>query len=111
MASSSSALARARSRRHGGFSMIELVIVVVIIGIIAAIAIPRLSRGSSAAADSATAENLQLLRRAVDLFQTEHEGVLPSTNGSITTEDLLLKYSDVTGTNVSTSKNTASGII
>jgi type II secretory pathway pseudopilin PulG len=91
--------------------MIELVIVVVIIGIIAAIAIPRLSRGTAAAADSSTAENLQLLRRSIDLFQTEHEGVLPSTSGGITLEDMLLKYTDVTATKVSATKDTANGII
>jgi prepilin-type N-terminal cleavage/methylation domain-containing protein len=98
-------------QRRRAFSMIELVIVVVIIGIIAAIAIPRLSRGSAAAADSAMAENLQLIRRSVDLFQTEHEGVLPNTNGSITTADLLLKYSNVTATTVSSTKDPANGII
>lgn len=91
--------------------MIELVIVVVIIGIIAAIAIPRLSRGSAAAADSTTAENLQLIRRSVDLFQTEHEGVLPTTNGSITTADFLLKYSNVNATAISATKDPANGII
>ena len=35
-------------RRKRAFSLIELVIVVVIIGIIAAIAIPRMSRGADA---------------------------------------------------------------
>jgi prepilin-type N-terminal cleavage/methylation domain-containing protein len=64
------------SRR--AFSLIELVIVVVIIGIIAAIAVPRMSRGAAGASDSALISNLQVLRNAIDLFQTEHGGVYPT---------------------------------
>jgi prepilin-type N-terminal cleavage/methylation domain-containing protein len=94
-----------------GFSMIELVIVVVIIGIIAAIAIPRMSRGSAAAADSAVAQNVQVIRSAIDLYQTEHNGVYPAVNGSVTVSDLLLKYSNIDGSAVSTTKDTTNGII
>jgi type II secretory pathway pseudopilin PulG len=57
---------------------LELVIVVVIIGIIAAIAIPRLSRGSAGATDSALSGNLAVLRNAVDLFSAEHGGKFPT---------------------------------
>jgi prepilin-type N-terminal cleavage/methylation domain-containing protein len=61
-----------------GFSLLELVIVVVIIGIIAAIAIPRMSRGSAGANDSALAGDLAVLRSAIDLFAAEHGGAFPS---------------------------------
>jgi prepilin-type N-terminal cleavage/methylation domain-containing protein len=61
-----------------GFSLIELVIVVVIIGIIAAIAIPRMSRGAAGAGDSALNGDLATLRKAIDLYQTEHAGTYPS---------------------------------
>src|SRR5215212_334326 len=87
--------------KRRGFSMIELVIVVVIIGIIAAIAIPRMSRGSAAAADSAVAQNVQVIRSAIDLYQTEHNGVYPTAAGAITVPDLLLKYSNLAGDAVS----------
>jgi prepilin-type N-terminal cleavage/methylation domain-containing protein len=99
-----------KSRR--GFSLIELVIVVVIIGIIAAIAIPRMSRGSAGAADSALAQNLAILRNAIDMYQTEHGGVYPAGNGStLTVEKLLLEYSNAAGTQTSKTKNAGSGII
>src|SRR4051794_5355506 len=101
----------AGGKRRGGFSMIELVIVVVIIGIIAAIAIPRMSRGSAAAADSAVAQNVQVIRSAIDLYQTEHNGVYPTAVASITVADLLLKYSNLAGDNVSATKDTTNGII
>src|SRR5687767_3595031 len=86
-----------RRARRSGFSLIELVIVVVIIGIIAAIAIPRMSRGSAGAADSALAQNLAILRNAVDMFQTEHGGVYPGAVGSVSVEKLLLEYSNAAG--------------
>src|SRR4051794_6148445 len=97
--------------KRRGFSMIELVIVVVIIGIIAAIAIPRMSRGSAAAADSAVAQNVQVIRSAIDLYQTEHNGVYPTAAGAVTVSDLLLKFSNLAGDTVSATKDTTNGII
>lgn len=63
------------------FSLVELVIVIVIIGIIAAIAIPRVSRGSKSAGESSLASNLAILRNAVELYSTEHNGVFPGAVG------------------------------
>ncbi len=60
-----------------GFSLIEVVIVVVIIGVIAAIAIPRMSRGASAAREAALKQDLTLLRNAVDLYSAEHDNTVP----------------------------------
>ncbi len=102
---------RAVRAARRGFSLIELVIVVVIIGIIAAIAIPRMSRGSAGAADSAVMQNVSILRNAIDMYQTEHNGSFPTASGSISVADLLLKFSDVTGTNVATAKDTSTGVI
>lgn len=77
-----------------GFSMIELVIVVVIIGIIGAIAIPRMSRGASGAADSALVADLAVLRNAIDLYETEHQGLYPSL---ATFANELTQYTDIVG--------------
>lgn len=88
------------SPRHRGFSLIELVIVVVIIGIIAAIAIPRMSRGTAAAGDSALGGNLSVLRNAVELFATEHAGKFPETIGTAGTDTIdkqLTMYTDDNG--------------
>jgi general secretion pathway protein G len=82
------------SNRRGGFSLIELVIVVVIIGIIGAIAIPRISRGSAGAADSATMGDLAVLRNAIDLYATEHDGTYP-TLAAIANQ--LTQYTDSAG--------------
>jgi len=94
----------------GGFSLVELVIVVVIIGIIAAIAIPRMSRGSAGAADNALAENLAIIRKAIDVFQAEHNGVYPTPGPSCSVADLLTKYSNSTGDAVSDQKDTSGGV-
>lgn len=86
-------LARGTFARRA-FSLIEVVIVVVIIGIIAAIAIPRMSRGSAGASNSALSGNLAVLRSAIDLYQTEHNGTYP-TVAAIATQ--LTQYTDITG--------------
>jgi len=83
-----------RTGRPTGFSLIELVIVVVIIGIIGAIAIPRISRGASGAADSALVANLAVLRNAIDLYATEHQGAYPTLTNI---ENQLKLYTDIAG--------------
>src|SRR3954453_17101245 len=87
----------AARRLRRAFSLIELVIVVVIIGIIAAIAIPRMSRGTAGAADSALGGNLNVLRNALELFATEHNGKFPGQGGTDTPENQLTMYTDDVG--------------
>ena len=81
-------------RQRRGFSLIELVIVVVIIGIIGAIAIPRLSRGAEGASDSALAGDLAVLRNAIDLYATEHNGTYPTEANF---EAQLTQYTNAAG--------------
>jgi prepilin-type N-terminal cleavage/methylation domain-containing protein len=83
-----------RSEFNRAFSLIELIIVVVIIGIIAAIAVPRLSRGSEGAADAALIGNLAVLRRALDLYETEHVGGLPTVTDF---ENQMTLFTDING--------------
>ena len=60
-----------------GLSLVELIIVTVIIGMIAAIAVPRVSRGASAACEAGLRGNLKTLRSAIDLYAAEHLGAYP----------------------------------
>ncbi len=61
--------------------LVEFVIVVVIIGTIAAIAVPRISRGAGRAGDSALRANLKTLRSVIDVYAAEHSGTLPGADG------------------------------
>jgi prepilin-type N-terminal cleavage/methylation domain-containing protein len=90
-------MARKNITSRKGFSLIELVIVVVIIGIIAAIAIPRMSRGTAGAADSALGGNLNVLRNALELYATEHNGKFPGHNAATTPVEGLTMYTDDQG--------------
>lgn len=84
------------AKKRSAFSLIELVIVVVIIGIIAAIAIPRMSRGAVGANESSLTGNLAVLRKAIDLYATEHDGAFPSgTDATFIAQ--LTTYTDSTG--------------
>jgi len=87
-------MSRRADRKRRGFSLLELVIVVVIIGIIAAIAIPRMSRGSAGVTDAALSGNLAVLRNAIDMFAADHGGIYPDTDDI---EEQLTRYTDVQG--------------
>jgi prepilin-type N-terminal cleavage/methylation domain-containing protein len=92
----------AKSIARRGFSLIELVIVIVIIGIIAAIAIPRMSRGSTGASESSLRASLAVMRNAIELYTTEHEGEPPTVAGIV---DQLTQYSDIAGATQATPDN------
>ena len=104
-----------KNQNRTGFSLVELVIVIVIIGVIAAIAIPRVSRGARGAGDSALRSDLAVLRNAIELYASEHNGVFPGANaaggsyGAAGTADAfknqMLNYTDANG-GVATSKDT-----
>jgi type II secretory pathway pseudopilin PulG len=94
------------------------VIVIVIIGVIAAIAIPRVSRGSKSAGESSLASNLAVLRNAIELYASEHGGVYPAGVGDGTNAansydaflSQLTKYTNETGKAAAT-KDPAQNII
>ena len=96
------------SRHHRGFSLIELVIVVVIMGVIAAIAIPRLSRGARTAGGSALKGDLAALRNAIELYAAEHDGKYPTATNIV---NQLTQFSNLAGTAFDTSKDIANGEI
>lgn len=76
------------------FSLIELVIVVVIIGILAAIAIPRMSRGAEGAAQGGLDSDLAVLRNAIDIYAVEHLSTFPAL---ATFEAQIMRYTDAAG--------------
>lgn len=76
------------------FSLLELIIVVVIIGIIAAIAIPRLSRGTTGDEESALIGDLRILREAIEYYKVEHRNSLPDKDNIA---DQLTKYTSISG--------------
>jgi len=96
-----------QDRRGFGFSLIELIIVVVIIGIIAAIAVPKMSRGARSAGMNTLRMDLSLLRNAIELFATEHDNRYPDENIAAQ----LTQYSNFAGTTMSPVKNAPTGIV
>ncbi len=96
----------ASARRHHGFSLIELVIVVVIIGILAAIAIPRMTRGATNAGAAALKASLTQMRNAIELYRIEHGGMFPEDETMIAFQ--LTLYTNADGTDGGAAPNVAS---
>ncbi|MCA9279314.1 MAG: prepilin-type N-terminal cleavage/methylation domain-containing protein [Phycisphaeraceae bacterium] len=97
-----------RIRKNRAFSLIELVVVLVIIGVIAAIAIPRMSRGANNAGGVALRGDLQVLRSAIELYRAEHEGRLPTLASFV---DQMTKYTKIDGTDANDAFDAATGRI
>lgn len=92
-----------RRRAIFAFSLIELVIVIVILGIIAAIAVPRLSRGAEGARERSLVHDLDVMRKALAMYEIEHGGSRPST--AMALGNALTMFTDYDGS-VSSTKDT-----
>jgi general secretion pathway protein G len=67
-----------RSVRPSGFTLVEVLIVVVIMAILAATIIPQFSDSTRDAKVSTTTFNLHTLRSQIELYKTQHNGLVPS---------------------------------
>src|ERR1043165_9807490 len=61
-----------RSRRGGGVSLLEIVVVLVLLGVIAAIPIPRMSSAAGNSANAAVASSVSKVQHAIELYADEH---------------------------------------
>ena len=73
-------------KRARAFTLVEILVVVVLLGVLAAIVIPAVANSGTAARGSALAANLNLLRRFVLVYTSQHLEVAPGyPNGDPTT--------------------------
>ncbi len=63
--------------RKSGFTLVEVLIVVVIMAILAATVIPQFTDSTLDAKNSSAQFNLHTLRQQVELYKSQHDGVVP----------------------------------
>jgi general secretion pathway protein G len=80
-----------RMLRDRAFTLVELLIVVVVLGILAGIVLPSFSSSTEDTKVSATVQNLQTIRAALDLYKVQHGDKYPGypVGGGSPTEALL----------------------
>ncbi len=68
------------------FTLIEILVVVVLLGILAVVVIPTVANSTTSAKDSALAVDLQLLRRFILVYKSQHLEVGPGYPDGNTTQ-------------------------
>jgi len=66
-----------KMRQSRGFTLVEILIVVVLLGVLAAIVIPSISNSTTSARETTLAMNLNLLRRFIPVYTSQHVEVSP----------------------------------
>jgi general secretion pathway protein G len=84
--------------RKPAITFVEILIVVLLVGVIAAVAVPRISRGARGVAESDVLTDLTALRNAVRLYHREHNGTFPAQDNSPSSFiDQLTRRTDAQG--------------
>ena len=65
------------SRRCGGFSLVELLVVMLLISLLLAILLPSLSRAMQQAAATICKHNLREVYQALQVYRLDNEGWIP----------------------------------
>ena len=68
------------------FTLIEILVVVVLLGVLAGVVLPMVAGGAISARESALASDLQMLRRYVLIYRTQHLEVAPGYPDGDTTQ-------------------------
>jgi general secretion pathway protein G len=71
-------------KRARAFTLIEVMIVVVLLAVLAAVVLPSLTKGTTMAKESALAFDLNLLRRFLVIYESQHMEVSPGYPGGVT---------------------------
>ena len=81
------------SRSHGGFTLVEILIIVTILAILAMIVIPKWDEATDDARESALAADLQTARRQIQLYTAQHNDRRPEFNesGSVDTANFIAR--------------------
>ena len=73
-------------RKERAFTLVEILIVVVLLGILAVVVLPLLAGSSISAKESALAHDVQMLRRCVLIYKSQHLEVGPGYPNGDTTQ-------------------------
>jgi type II secretion system protein G len=73
-----------KTKRSSGFTLVEVLIVVVIMAILAAAIIPQFSDSSNQAKMGTAEFNWHTLKSQVELYKSQHDGVLPDALSKLT---------------------------
>lgn len=81
-------------KARGGFSLIQVVIAIVVLMLVGTTMAPRFSSASSDARIASLCENLQNVRRHIDVYRRQHEDRLPVTAGE-SGEDFMRRITGI----------------
>ncbi len=87
------------SRRHHGFTLVEVLMLTAVLGLLAAGILPQVTSRSSDDLEQNVRTRLRVLRQQIELYAQEHDGRYPAHHSDRHEdfEDALLYSSDVEG--------------